>query len=72
VTLLNVHPEDAALAQQLLADAEQALRGARAEARAGYLVTAKDTCECVRETLEHAERLMTPRPVEAAEIARAA
>lgn len=69
---LNVHPEDAALARQLIAEAEQALRGARRESADGYHVSAKDSCEAARDTLEQAERLLTPRAAESAEIARAA
>lgn len=69
---LNVHPEDSALARQLIAEAEQALRGARRESAEGYHVSAMDSCEAARATLEMAERLLTPKPAAAAEIAQAA
>jgi hypothetical protein len=72
MTLLNVHPEDAALAQQLLADAEQAIRGARWESSHGYHVTAKDSIDAARATLDQADALLTPKAAPAAEERRAA
>lgn len=72
MSLLNVHPEDADEATRLINEATKALAGARYEISGGYMVSAKDSCEAARATLEMAERLLTPRPAETAEIARAA
>lgn len=69
---LNVAPEHATLALQMLADAGKALRGAALEARDGYYFTASDSIDVAIATAEEAKALLTPKPVPAAEVKVAA